>query len=145
MWITAAVVGVTGIALAWMEYLLPPVDPWAVIHHPLQPLTLKLHIVTAPFLVFAIGMIALRHVWRHFRSGMSRGRRTGVVTALSVVPMVVSGYLVQVITDERWLLIVALLHLALGVAYLGGLLVHQLVLAGPAVLALRFGRQVERG
>jgi uncharacterized membrane protein YidH (DUF202 family) len=130
VWITTALVTVTGIALGWMEYLLEPVDPWAVVHHPLQPLVLKLHIVTAPLLVFAIGMIAIRHVWRHFRSGTPRGRVSGVTAALSAVPMVVSGYLVQVITDAGWLLAVALGHLALGVLYVGGLLVHQAVLRG---------------
>ena len=130
VWVTTFLVAVTGVVLAWMTYLLEPLEPWAVVHHPLQPLVLKLHIVTAPLLVFAIGMIALRHVWRHFRSGTPRGRRSGITAALTAVPMVVTGYLVQVITNERWLLAVALVHLAFGLVYVGGLLIHQAMLAG---------------
>ena len=141
VWMTTFVVAVTGIVLGWMEYVLEPAEPWAVVHHPFQPLVLKLHIVSAPFLVFAIGMIALRHVWRHFRSGNPRARRSGLTAALSAVPMVVSGYLVQVITDAGWLLFVALLHLAVGLIYIAGLLVHQVLLAGsrPERVELRTG------
>ena len=43
----ALVIG-TGIVYAWMRYALAPVDDYAVVNHPLQPLTQHLHILVAP-------------------------------------------------------------------------------------------------
>lgn len=125
MWVATAVVTLTGLVYAWMKYLLPPPEPWAVIHHPLQPLVLKLHIVTAPLLVFALGMIALRHVWQHIREAERAGRRSGWTGVLAAAPMVVTGYLIQAVTHERWLFWLAMGHLAAGVAFAGGVLLHR--------------------
>lgn len=128
VWGSSILVTLTGLVFAWMKYLLTPADPFAVVHHPLQPLVLKLHIVTAPLLVFAVGMIALRHVWRHFRTGMPWGRRTGLTVALLFVPMVLTGYLIQAVTHQGWLAAMAWSHLGLGVVYALGLVAHQRVI-----------------
>jgi hypothetical protein len=45
-----------------MQHLMEPVNEWAVINHPLQPLVLKLHILVAPVMVFAVGMVAVNHM-----------------------------------------------------------------------------------
>ncbi len=125
VWLTSAVVAGTGSLYAWMKYLLVPIDAFAVVNHPLQPLVLKLHIVSAPLLVFVIGMITLRHVWPHYRALVPRGRRSGMVVALMTAPMILTGYLVQVITNVGWLLAIAVAHLVLGIMYAVGLVLHQ--------------------
>lgn len=125
---TAFLTAVTGLVYAWMKYLLEPSGPWAVINHPLQPAVLKLHIVAAPLLLFAIGLVTMRHIWKHWRSGTARGRRSGVGTMLVTAPMVLSGYLVQVVTAVPLLAVIAWAHLATGVAFAVGLAVHQVVM-----------------
>ncbi|HXO18770.1 MAG TPA: hypothetical protein VOA87_02470, partial [Thermoanaerobaculia bacterium] len=62
-------VGSTGLVYAWMRYLLAPADPFAVVNHPLQPLVQHLHVLAAPLLVFAVGLIWRRHVWAGWRLG----------------------------------------------------------------------------
>lgn len=125
VWLSAAATAVTGFALFWAKYLLEPPDPWAVVNHPLQPWLLKAHILAAPLLVFALGLIAVRHIWRHYRNGACAGRRSGIVTMLTAGPMIVSGYLIQAVTHPRWLLLLAIAHIGLGTLFVAGLLAHQ--------------------
>lgn len=125
VWGSSILVGATGIAYGWMKYLMTSNDPFAVVHHPLQPLLLKLHLLAAPPFVFAIGVVWVRHVWRHFRSGTRRKRRSGITAALTVGPMIATGYLIQVLTPLSLLLAVALAHVGLGIVYLIGLGAHQ--------------------
>lgn len=143
VWITTVATAVTGIALGWMGWVLEPPDPWAVVNHPLQPAVLKAHIIAAPLLVFAVGMITLRHVWNHFRSRIPWARRSGISTALAVAPMVLTGYLIQVVTHPGWLEAMAIGHVVVGLLYLGGLALHQRTIDRglPPKLCDRMGRR----
>ncbi|MDE2728848.1 MAG: hypothetical protein OXI19_12570, partial [Gemmatimonadota bacterium] len=94
--ISTILVGVTGVAYAVMRYLMEPADAYSVVSHPWQPGVQYLHIVVAPFAVFAIGLIWKNHVYDHYRRGLTTGRRSGISMMLTMVPMVVSGYLIQV-------------------------------------------------
>lgn len=127
VWIGSILVVLTGTIYLWMKYLLPAPDGFAIVNHPLQPLVLKLHILTAPILVLGLGSIALRHTWRQFTAGTRQGRISGVTTALVVLPMIATGYLVQAITGEGPLRVIAWLHIGTGVVYGGALLAHQVV------------------
>jgi hypothetical protein len=124
---SAVVVAVTGFVYMGMKYGLEPAQPWDAINHPLQPLVLKLHIVSAPFLVFAIGLISARHIWAHYRENTAAGRRSGLTTALVAGPMVLTGYLIQAITQVTWLEAIAMAHIAASIVFTAGLLVHNLV------------------
>ncbi len=127
VWGTSVLTVLTGLVYLGMKYGLEPAEPWAVINHPLQPAVLKAHIVVSPLLLFAIGMITTRHIWRHWRSGMAWGRRSGVTTVLATAPMVLSGYLIQVVTVAPLLAAVQWTHIATGVLFAVGLGVHQVV------------------
>lgn len=143
VWTTSVITGTTGIVLGWMEWAMTPPDPWAVVNHPLQPVVLKVHILAAPLLVFSVGLIALRHVWTHFRSRMPWARRTGLTTALMVAPMVGTGYLIQVLTAPGWLVAMAIAHVVLGLVYLAGLMLHQRMIDRglPPTLCEQVGRR----
>jgi hypothetical protein len=108
---------VTGLVFAWMKYFLTTDDPYAVIHHPWQPAVLKLHILFAPVLVFAVGLVFTQHVWRQWRSGRPAGKRSGLGTMLTVGPMVFSGYLIQVVPGGGVLSWVIGVHLVTGTTY----------------------------
>lgn len=128
VWATSAVTALTGFGYFWTKYLLRTDDPWAVVNHPLEPWFLRVHVVAAPLMVFAIGTISVRHVWKHFRNRIRSGRRSGIATALLAAPMVLTGYLIQVITGEALLRAMAISHIAFGVLYVLALLGHQLFL-----------------
>ena len=124
MWWSTAAVALTGFVYAWMKYLLQPADEWAIVNHPLQPVILKLHILVAPVLVFAIGLIASRHILAHLRTRTRTGRRSGTSAALIVVPMILSGYLIQAITHNGFLTALGYLHLAAGTVYAAAAVAH---------------------
>ena len=127
VWSTSIATALTGFVYLWMKYLMTPVDPWAVINHPLQPWVLKAHIRVAPLLLFSVGMVALKHIWRHLRSARRTARRTGLTTALVLGPMVISGYLIQSVTGEGNLRVLAIAHIATGTVYALALLAHQVM------------------
>jgi hypothetical protein len=135
VWTTSLVTIATGLVYLWMKYLLETDDPLAVVNHPWQPFVLKLHIVVAPLLTFSIGVVTLRHVWRHLKAKMQEGRRSGLRTALALGPMIVTGYLIQVITHESWLNAMAISHIGLGLLYGLALLAHQFAAGGKAARA----------
>lgn len=141
LWTSILLVGGSGVVYAWMKYLVPNEDPYAVVNHPLQPLFLKLHVLGAPLLVFAVGLVFSRHVWGQFRAGFRRGRGSGLVMLGVLAPMIVSGYLIQVATAPGWLRGSAIVHLSTGLGFIGGFAGHQAVALSRAASAHRRRRR----
>jgi len=137
VWSTSVATFVTGVIYLWMKYLMVSGDPLAVVNHPWQPAVLKVHILVAPLLVFSIGLVALRHVWWHLQSKKRDGRRSGLLTVVVLGPMIVSGYLIQTMTEEGWLRAMALVHIGLGLVYGLALLAHQFAAGGKKARAAR--------
>ena len=115
----------TGVGYLWTKYFVTNDDPWSLVNHPLQPWLLKAHVLVAPLLVFAVGLIALRHVWRHLRTRTPQGWKSGVVLVGVLAPMVLTGYLIQVVTHASTLRALALAHIAAGSVYAIVLGAHQ--------------------
>jgi hypothetical protein len=110
-WSTAA----SGLIYFWMKHFMTSDDPFSAIHHPWQPHLLSLHVLAAPFLVFALGLMTRDHIFGKIRDrGNGRGRGSGIWTVVVAGPMIASGYLIQVYPDPapRRALVVA--HLAAG-------------------------------
>jgi hypothetical protein len=118
-------VGGTGLVYAWMIFLVKPADPFAVVNHPLQPQVQHLHILAAPLLVFTAGLIWRRHVWWQYRRGIDERRQSGLSMIFLLVPMIVSGYLIQTAVDDGWRRIWVWVHLAASGLWLLGYLAHQ--------------------
>ena len=97
----ALVVG-TGMVYAVMRYFMTPVDEWAVVNHPWQPHVQHLHVLTAPLLVFACGLIWQRHVAGRMRADERNRRVSGPGLAVAFVPMIASGYLLQITSTAGW-------------------------------------------
>ena len=110
---------------AWMRYFAEPADEFAIVNHPWQPWMQAAHIVLAPLLVLALGMIWRLHVWAKLRANRKGRRLTGWVLALLAFPMVVSGYLLQVASDEAWRNAWIWLHALSSVVWTVAYLFHQ--------------------
>lgn len=128
VWITSLLTAITGAGLLWTKYFIQASDPWAVVNSPLQPWFLRTHLIVSPLLVFAIGLITTRHIWRHYRTSIRLGRRSGVTIGVAIFPMIVSGYLIQVLTGRGWLAAMVIVHIATGLAYAAGLALHQVAI-----------------
>lgn len=124
--LSTVLVAGTGLVYAWMRYLLPE-DPFAVVRHPAQPAVQHLHLLVAPLLVFTTGIIWKQHVWGHWKSGVPSRRRSGLALLLALVPMVVSGYLIQTTVSEGWRTAWITLHLVASGLFLTGYLGHAVV------------------
>lgn len=135
--VSTILVAGTGAVYAVMRYLLEPADPYAVVNHPLQPTLQHLHVLTAPFLVFGAGLIWREHVWKHFRNGVRSGRRSGLWMLPTLLPMVISGYLIQTTVTEGWRTAWIAVHLVTSALWLVGY-------AGHAVAAVQRKREKDR-
>lgn len=115
---------VTGLVYAWMIYFLQPLNEWDIFNHPWQKQTQALHILVVPALVFSLGLIWKKHIQeRMFKSHQSR-KFSGYILVLIFVPMVVSGYLVQVATEENFRKINSSVHLWTSIIWSAFFLVH---------------------
>ncbi len=124
--VATILVGGGGLVYAWMRYFVRPDDPFAVVNHPWQPDVQHLHVLAAPLLVFALGLIWQSHVRASLRLGIAARRRSGWALAATATPMVASGYLLQTATAPGWRQAWLALHLAASTLWLGGYLAHQL-------------------
>ena len=114
----------TGLVYAWMRYLVAPADEWAVVNHPWQPLVQHLHVLSAPLLVFAIGVIWSVHAIAKLRNGR-RGRASGLGLMALFLPMAASGYLLQVAVDPEWRRRWVVIHVISSLLWVAALVVHQ--------------------
>jgi hypothetical protein len=121
-----ALVGGTGLVVAWMQYALPPPDLFAVANHPWQPTVQHLHILTAPMLVWILGHLWVTHALAHRRAGIVVGRRSGNAMLWTAIPMIASGYLIQVAVSPGWRNAWIAVHLVSSTAWLAGYLSHLL-------------------
>ena len=122
----------TGAVFFWMKYLLRSSDPFSVVHHPWQPHVLAIHVLVVPVFVFALGLIAREHVVGRFLDGSPRaGRRSGIGAGLLSLPLIASGYLMQVSTSPllRWSL--GTVHMAAGAAFALIYLAHLALSRSP--------------
>ncbi|MBI1951075.1 MAG: hypothetical protein HYS34_06910 [Acidobacteria bacterium] len=111
-------VALSGGGYFYMKYLMTGDDPFSVIHHPLQPHALALHVLLAPVLVFALGLVTREHIIGSLlEPRRRRGRVTGIVALSLAVPMIVSGYLMQVLTDPAARRVLSGIHAGGGALY----------------------------
>ena len=123
--VSTALVALSGLAYAFMKYLMPANDPYGSAGHPLQPYALSLHVLAGPVAIFAVGLIFREHIaCRARQRGPKVNLASGLAAALLLLPMVLSGYLLQVETGEilrRW---TGILHLSSGLLYAGLYALH---------------------
>lgn len=126
--LAAAAVGLSGMAYGFMKYLMEPdPDSFSVVSHPFQPHALHVHVLSAPVLVLAFGLLLRDHaVERAGNRGWTRARRSGLFVLFVLVPMTASGYLLQTATSQSWLRALAWIHGLSGLAFLGGAAGHLL-------------------
>ncbi len=118
-------VGGSGLVYGWMLYFVTSTDEFAIVNHPAQPALHSLHVLSAPLLVFAIGLLWTRHAWGRVRSGFRGRRKTGLVLVALALPMVLSGYAIQVAVDEDFREGSVITHVASSILWILAYVVHQ--------------------
>jgi len=105
----ALLTALSGLAYGWLRYFRRVAGEFGLEPHPLQGLAQHLHVLAAPLLLFALGMAVRGHLAAKLRAGAER-RNTGLGLGLLILPMVASGYLVQVAVAPGWRLAWAWVH-----------------------------------
>ena len=120
-------VSCTGIVLLYMKYFIPPMDEYAVINHPWQPVFLKLHIIFAPLLVLQLGYLLAIHAIPFLQKKIKAALKTGFFIIVFILPMIISGYGVQVVNDNFWLSTMSILHISFSFLFLAFYFLHYLI------------------
>ena len=124
--ISSLLVGVSGVALFVFKDLVVIEGEFGPESHFLEDDVQAAHILTAPALVFACALIWQDHIWAKYKSRAKARRRTGLLLTSLVVPMILSGYLLQVSYTEPWREIWRVSHLLSSLVWLVAYGVHQL-------------------
>jgi hypothetical protein len=114
----------SGILYGIAKYFLASPDPDSRVGHPWQPVFLAAHVLVAPAAVFAMGLLLRGHVLPRIRLGEREGRRTGLTLLTIGLPLVLSGYVVQVFTGETARKATGWVHAAIGVLFTLTFLLH---------------------
>lgn len=128
----ALATALTGFAYLWMKYVEQSTDPFAVVNHPWQSTTLGLHVLVSPAFILMFGVILNSHVMKKLRATQLPNRRSGYVSLVTFVVMLLSGYLLQVSTSERWLQALVILHIASGALFTVVYVAHLVISAALA-------------
>ena len=126
-------VAATGFAYLWMKYAVQNDDPFAVVNHSWQTPILGLHVVASPALILIFGIVFNSHVMKKLSATRLPNRRSGFVSLGTFAAMVVSGYLLQVSSNEGWLTTLIVLHVTSGAVF-------SIVYAAHLVISARLAR-----
>ena len=132
----SAILTITGVAYFWMKWMMPTDDPFAVVNHPLQPLMLHLHVLTAPAFLIVFGIIFNSHIGRKIGKNVPN-RRSGLLSLVTMAIMTASGYLLQTLTDPAFHQVALVAHLASGGLFAVAYTVHL-------AIAVRMWQQCRR-
>ena len=119
-------VSLSGLVYGWLKYFAANPDPDSRLAHPWQPAVLAVHVLAAPFAVFALGVVLRRHALARLSSGEADRRKTGLTMTLLAVPVILSGYVLPVLTGDaarRW---TGWAHAGIGLVYAVGYALHPL-------------------
>ena len=121
---------ISGVLYIGLRTFAEPEDPWAIVNHPLEPWALKAHILTAPIMLFAVGLITAQHIIRSLRSSLPNGRQSGLIMTVLFGPLALTGYLLQTVISPLVTSILSWTHLGLGLICAVALVIHWRVLQG---------------
>ena len=124
--LACAFVGLSGVAYGVMKYFMAGSDPDSRVGHPWQQPMLKLHVLAAPFLVFALGLVFSGHALMRLKAGEDSGpreRRGSPRPRRAARP---HGPLIQVLTGDAARQWTGWIHAALGVVYVLAYVGHLL-------------------
>lgn len=105
-WLT----GLSGLGYGWLRYFKTVQGEFGPEPHPLQGAIQHAHVLAAPLLLFALGMMVRGHFALKLRGLGREGRRTGWILAALILPMVGAGYGIQVVTEPAWRTALAWIH-----------------------------------
>ena len=122
--VSVALTTITGVVYAIMKYLMTSGDEFAVVNHPLQPHMLAAHVVVAPLVLFILGWTFSNHMLPKYRYGNGENRKTGIAAMWLILPMTLSGYLLQVSSADATRQAMMVAHWIASALFVAAYIVH---------------------
>lgn len=82
------------------------------------------HLLSVPLLVFGVGLLWTSHAFTQIRQAERSGRRSGIALLATFIPMVLSGYVLQVVIEDEWRTLWVAAHLVFSGLWTVGYLAH---------------------
>jgi hypothetical protein len=125
-WINLIGVGVWGSGTAWLmaHYLFRAADAFELGTSPAEPLWLRIHAALGFLSIWTFGLLWSLHIvkaWNRHWHRLSGGTLFAALAAL-----IVSGYLLYYIGDDRWRQVLSKLHWILGLLLPAAYVTHRL-------------------
>jgi len=114
----------SGVVDGWLRYFGQRVGEFGPEPHSLQAAAQHLHVLVAPLLVLALGVVLKAHLEPLVRGGRLRALGSGSLLLAGLLPMVFGGYALQVVIDPGWRSAWAWVHGLSGLVFLGAYLAH---------------------
>ncbi len=122
--LSIALTAITGIVFAVMKYFMKSEDELALANHPWQPHMLAAHVVVAPLVLFILGWTFSNHMLPKYRFGNGGNRKSGLWSMLLIVPMALSGYLLQIATADALRQAMEIAHWVSSGLFMVGYVIH---------------------
>jgi hypothetical protein len=113
VYVIVGILWLTGCAWLGLDQLFAVRGPFGIVPHPWEPPILLLHGVAAILSMYLFGWVTARHVLRWWSAGLRRV--SGSALAALLVILIVSGFALFFLTDERWQHATGVAHEVLGV------------------------------
>ena len=108
-----------------MKYLMKSKGEFSVINHPWQNLMLKFHIFFSAVFVFALGSIVIPHIIYKISLPQKTAYKTGIIQIAIVIISIVSGYTLQLISHQSWIVPIAWFHIIISFVLVILFYLHQ--------------------
>lgn len=120
-------VALTSIVYFIAKYFMIIEGDWGPQTHPLAIWFQKVHIISTPLLVFAVGSIFSNHIWKRIKSGYRPSRTSGIFLLVLFVLMSFTGYLIQILDSQLLREYSSYLHLGTSFIWMIGFSFHHMV------------------
>lgn len=131
--LAALLTAISGLGYGWTRYFGQRLGEFGPEPHPLQALFQHTHVLTAPTLLFALGMVVKGHALPALRSRKAQGWKAGLALTLLLAPLILSGYCLQVCVDPHWRAAFAWAHGPLALLFLLAYATHLVTSARRAL------------
>ena len=85
------------------------------------------HVITAPLLALLLGAFLRAHAWPLWKKKIQEGRKSGIGLMGFILPMVFSGYLIQIAMSDLWRTIFVWIHVVVSCLWVVAYAVHYWV------------------
>lgn len=126
MHLANGLVAITGIGYGVIKYFFVVEGAYGPEPHASLGTWQHAHVITAPLLALLLGAFWKAHAQSLLRKNIKEGRRSGLGLLWFVLPMVFSGYLIQIAMTDVWRNIFIWIHVVVSVLWIAAYAIHWL-------------------